>query len=128
VRNSDLQDNGCAAVVSAFGLTGSAPSAANDCGTNTSAAPINKPAVIDLFHDGINYNGIGVYSRGGANSTAEIAYDEITANTSFGLHRVDAGAIRTFTPATNVISNNAATDPPSTSAPLSKLRAKRALR
>jgi hypothetical protein len=125
VRNTDLQDNECAAVVSAFGLTGAAPTSANDCGTQ-SAGAINKPAIIDLFHDGINYNGIGVYSRGGASSTAEIAYSEVTANTVFGLHRVDAGAIRTFTaPATNVISNNAASDAPSTTAPLTKRRAKR---
>jgi hypothetical protein len=121
VRNTDLQDNECGAAVSSFGLTGAAPTSANDCGTSTSASGINKPAIMDLFHDGINYNGIGVYSRGGASSTAEIAWDEITANTVFGLHRVDAGAIRTFTaPATNVISNNAASDAPSTSAPLAK--------
>jgi hypothetical protein len=126
VRNTDLQDNDCAAAVSSFGLTGTAPSSANECGTQSVASGINKPAILDLFHDGINYNGIGVYSRGGASSTAEIAYDEITANTVFGLHRVDAGAIRTFTaPATNVISNNAASDAPSTTAPLSKRRAKR---
>jgi hypothetical protein len=129
VRNSDLQDNECAAVVSSFGLTGGAPTSANDCGTQTAASGINKPAILDLFNDGINYNGIGVYSRGGASATAEIAWDDITANTVFGLHRVDAGAIRTFTaPATNVISNNAASDAPSTSAPLVKIRSKRAAR
>jgi hypothetical protein len=126
VRNSNLQDNECAAVVSSFGMTGAAPTSANDCGTQTSASGINKPAILDLFHDGINYNGIGVYSRGGTTSTAEIAFDEITANTAFGLHRVDSGAIRTFTPATNLISNNAASDAPSTTGTLSKRQVKAA--
>jgi hypothetical protein len=126
VRHSNLQDNTCAAVVSSFGVNGSTPAAATDCGTATAASGINKPAILDLFYDGINYNGFGVFSRGGASSTAEIAYDEITANTSFGLRRLDSGAIRTFSPpATNVISNNAASDAPSTTAPLTKRHAKR---
>ncbi|MDQ1464129.1 MAG: hypothetical protein QOC73_1070 [Actinomycetota bacterium] len=124
VRHSNLQDNTCAAVVSSFGVNASTPNANLDCGT-AAAGAISKPAILDLFHDGISYNGTGVFSRGGASATAEIAYDEITANTAFGLHRVDAGAIRTFTPATNVISNNAATDAPSTTAALTKRHAKR---
>jgi len=124
LRNNIIAVNGCGAVTAAFGegtLTGA------NCGTNA-LATINNTAVMGLYHNGIHDNGIGVLSRG-ANATAEIAYNEITSNFTFGLHRLDSGNIRTFTPATNVISNNAASDAPNQSVGLTrKAQRRRAVR
>jgi hypothetical protein len=64
-----------------------------------------------------------VFSRG-SGAVAELAYNEVTGNSAFGLRRVDTGHIKTFTPATNAISNNAASDAPDQSGPLTKRRAK----
>jgi hypothetical protein len=127
LRYNDIQDNTCGAVVSSFGTNASTPSAATNCGTNTSASGISKTAVLDSFHNGINLNGFGVFSRG-ASAVANIAYSEVTANGNFGLRRLDGGLINTFTPATNVIANNAASDAPSGSVALTKRIAKRLAR
>ena len=116
LRNNIIADNTCGTATSAFGAT--TPSA-TDCGTLTAASAINKTAVTSIYHNGIHDNGTGVFARGAAGS-AEIAYNEITGNFTFGLHRIDSGIIRTFTPATNVISNNAASDAPNASSPLTK--------
>jgi hypothetical protein len=124
LRHNNIQDNTCGSTTSSFGANASTPNAAVDCGAAGSGSGINKTAVTRLFHDGVNDNGTGVFSRGSL-AVAEIAYDEITGNSSFGLRRPDGGTIRTFTPATNVISDNAATDTTSTSTPLTKRAAKR---
>jgi hypothetical protein len=124
LRYNDIQDNTCGVVVSSFGANGSTPAAATNCGTNTSASGINKTAIVDIFHNGVNLNGFGVFSRGGS-AAANIAYSEVTANGNFGLRRLDGGLINTFSPATNVINNNAATDAPSGTVPLTKRMAKR---
>jgi hypothetical protein len=124
LRYNDIQDNTCGVTVSSFGAGASTPVAATNCGTATSASGINKTAIVDSFHNGINLNGFGVFARG-SSAAANIAYTEVTANGSFGLRRLDGAMINTFSPATNVINNNAATDPPSGSVPLTKRAAKR---
>jgi hypothetical protein len=124
VRNSDIEDNTCGVVNGAFGQNGTTPVAATNCGTNATGSGIDKLTITEIFHSGIQANGFGVFSRG-ANSTSEIAWDEITNNGSFGVRRLDGGHVKTFTPATNVISNNAATDAPDQSTPLAKRALKR---
>jgi hypothetical protein len=124
LRNNNIADNTCGTAASAFGANASTPIAATDCGAAGSGSGLNTVAQILAYHNGVNDNGTGVYVRG-ANSTAEIAYDDITSNTLFGVHRVDSGNVKTFTPATNVVSNNGASDAPNVSAPLTKRHAKR---
>jgi hypothetical protein len=106
-----IADNTCGVAVGAFGANASTPDANTDCGT-AAAGAINKTAVSSVFDNKIHDNGIGVLSRGAA-ATAEIAGNRISGNFTFGLRRLDLGAIRTFSPANNVITNNAASDAPS---------------
>jgi hypothetical protein len=123
LRWNDIQDNVCGVTTSAFGANASTPTT-TDCGAATSASGTNKIATSNIYHNGINLNSnTGVFSRG-ANATAEIAWNDITNNSSFGLHRVDSGNIRTITN-TNVISGNGASDAPNLSAALTKRVAKR---
>ena len=123
LRHNDIQGNTCGVSNGAFGANASTPTT-TDCGTAASASGINKTAVTSAYWNGINDNGTGMFSRGG-NSFVELAYNDITGNSSFGLNRLDTGHFRTFTPATNVISNNASTVAPDQSSPLTKRRAKR---
>ena len=125
VRHSDIQDNTCGAVASAFGTNASTPSAATNCGTAALGA-INQVVGLRLIHNGINDNGFGVFGRG-ANSTTDIAYNDITGNSSFGLRRLDSAAIRGTNPATNVLLN-AASDAVSSTTTLSKRGHKRMTR
>jgi hypothetical protein len=119
-RNNDIQDNTCGIVAGSFGQNGTTPNAGIDCGTAAVGSGIAKPTLVDAINNGINLNSaIGVLSRG-ASATVSVAYNDITGNSSFGLHRQDSGHIRTFTPATNVISNNGASDAPDLSIPLTK--------
>jgi hypothetical protein len=125
LRDNDISDTTCGVVAGSFGQNGTTPSVnTTDCGTLTSASGINKAAPTAIFHSGLNLNGIGLFVRG-ASSTAFIAYDEITGNSPFGVHRVDTGHVKTYTPATNVIDNNTASDAPDQSTGLSKRAAKR---
>jgi hypothetical protein len=124
LRGNDVSDNTCGVVTSSFGTNGSTPNAALDCGAATSASGINKTAATGIFNNGVNDNGFGVFGRGSSSFT-ELAYNDITGNSSFGLRRVDGSFMRTFTPATNVISNNAASDAPNQSSPLTKRAQKR---
>jgi len=124
LRHNDIQDNTCGVVASAFGTNASTPVAATDCGAAGSGTGLNKTVVVGTYWNGINDNGTGVFSRG-SGAVAEIAYNDITGNSAFGLHRVDTGHIKTFTPATNAISNNAASDAPDQIGTLTKRRAKR---
>jgi hypothetical protein len=119
LRNNDIHDNTCGAAVSAGGTNASTPNANTNCGTAATGA-INKTAVIRAFHNGFNDNGEGVYSRG-AIGVFEIAYNEITGNSVFGIHRVDSGIVRTFSPATNVVSDNAASDAPNATVPMQRV-------
>jgi hypothetical protein len=110
LRHNDIEDNTCGSVTTALGANdASVPRATVDCGSATGTSPIDKPALTSLFHNGIHDNGTGVYVRS-PNATAELAWNEVTGNTVFGLHRVNGAVLRTFTPASNVISNNAASD------------------
>jgi hypothetical protein len=119
LRWNEIQDNVCGTSVSSFGTNASTPVAATNCGTNTSASGINKTAIIDLWHNGINLNGTGVFSRG-SSAQANLAFNEVTANSSFGLHTLDSGVLRTFNPATNVVANNGASDAFNASGALTK--------
>ena len=123
LRHNDIQDNTCGVTTAAFGPNASTPNANTDCGSAGSGSGINKVAVTSAYWNGINDNGTGMLSRG-LNATAEIAYNDITGNSSFGLNRLDSGHFRTFSPATNAISNNAASVAPDLSSPLTKRRAK----
>jgi hypothetical protein len=123
LRHNDIQDNTCGVTTSAFGPNASTPVAATDCGSAGSGSGINHTAVTSAYWNGINDNGTGMFTRG-LNGTAEIAYNDITGNSVFGLHRLDSGHFRTFTPATNAISNNTASDSPDQNSPLTKRRAK----
>jgi hypothetical protein len=105
LRNNDITDNACGVAVTAFGTNASTPDAALNCGTAALGA-INKTAITSLFGNGIHDNPIGVLSRG-ALSTAEMARNEVSGSSSFGLRVLDSGVLRSFTPATNVITNNA---------------------
>ncbi len=85
-----------------------------------------QPATIRAYHNGFNDNGEGVYARG--NSVFEIAWNEITGNSVYGIHRVNPAIVRTFSPATNVVSDNAASDPPNEVVPLQRVSARRVAR
>jgi hypothetical protein len=124
LRHNEIEDNTCGSVTSSQGANASTPNANLDCGAAAGTSGINKVAVTSLFHNGIHDNGFGVFTRG-AQATAEIAWNEITGNFNFGLRRIDASVIRSFTPASNVISNNAATDTPNATLGMSRVRARR---
>jgi hypothetical protein len=126
LRNNDIQGNVCGVVTAAFGqnTSGAFTTAATDCATNTSASGINKTAVTNSYHNGINFNTFGVFSRG-SSATNGIAWNEITNNDSFGLRSVDSGVLRTYTPATNVVDGNGADDATNSSTPLRKRSARR---
>ena len=104
-----IADNTCGVSVGSGGTNASTPTTTN-CGVNLPGA-ISKTAVMNVYNNGIHDNGTGVFARGSL-ATAEIARNEITGNFTFGLRRVDTATIRTTVPATNVISNNAASDAP----------------
>jgi hypothetical protein len=116
LRRNLIAENTCGVVVSSNGANASTPNANLDCGASANGA-ISKTAVLSAFSNGIHDNGFGLFARG-ALATAEIANNDITGNSSFGLRRLDASTIRTFSPNTNVISNNAATDATNASTPL----------
>jgi hypothetical protein len=112
MRQNDIFDNTCGAVTNAFGSNGSTPSVDTSlCGTAASTSGINKPAVIRAYHNVITSNAIGLFAQG-ANARISIAYNEITGNPGFGLHRVAGAIIRTFTPGTNVVEDNGFDDRP----------------
>jgi hypothetical protein len=122
LKDNDIVDNTCGVVTSSFGTNASTPDAATNCGT-AAAGAINDIAVTSLFRNAVSQNGFGVFARGSL-ATAEISGNEVTGNSSFGLRRLDSATIRTFTPATNVISDNAASDTTNASVALQK-RAKK---
>jgi hypothetical protein len=123
MRNNNVQDNVCGAVTSAFGTNGSTPVAATNCGTNTAASGINKPAVITAFGNGFNLNGpgAGLTSRG-ASATFDIGRNDITGNT-VGISLLDGGHARTF--GNNEIVNNGSTTAPDQTATFALKRKKK---
>jgi copper-binding protein NosD len=123
LRNNLIAANGCGVGVSSAGTNATTPdNTGNGCGL---AAPpgFAKPTFAEIYHNGIHDNNVGVLTRG--TGTAEIAYNEITDNSVFGLHRLDTSTIRTFTPATNVITGNTASDAPNSTVAQTKRQAKR---
>jgi hypothetical protein len=124
LRNNDIDDNTCGVVTSSTGTNASTPVAATSCGT--AAAPgHNDIAQTQVFRNGVNLNGFGVFARG-ALATVDVAHNEITNNDSFGMVRADGAIIRSTVPATNVVSGNGASDAPNATTPLAKRAAKRA--
>jgi hypothetical protein len=126
VNWNDIQNNVCGIVTSAFGqnTSGAYTTAATDCGTNSSASGINKIAVTNAYHNEVNLNSfVGVFDRGG-NATTGLAWNAITNNESFGIHRIDGGILKTYTPATNVLDGNGADDTTNASDPLAKRSAR----
>jgi hypothetical protein len=119
LRYNTINDNVCGVVTGAFGANASTPDAATNCGT-AGAGAIDKTAATRLWHNGIHDNAFGVFGRG-LNSVTDIAHNEITGNTTFGLRRLDSAIMRSTTPATNVLSN-AADDPPNGSIGLARVR------
>jgi hypothetical protein len=85
---------------------------------------VNVPTITSIFGNGIYDNGQGVHVRGTL-AFALVAYNRIAGNSVFGMHTLDSGTLQTFTPATNVIVNNAATDPPNSVVAQTKRRAKK---
>ena len=47
---------------------------------------------------------------------------EITGNFNFGLRRLDTSVIRTFTPASHVLTDNAASDAPNSTRGMTRVR------
>jgi hypothetical protein len=122
LRHNDIHDNTCGTVTSSTGANASTPNAATNCGTAV-APGLDKPVVTSLFHNGINQNGFGVFTRG-LNAVAELAWNEVIGNSSFGLRRADSSTIRTFT-GTNAINNNAASDAPNGAITLTRYKSAR---
>jgi hypothetical protein len=110
VRNNVIADNTCGVVASSVGPAGNPDVGAGECGS-AAGLGFNKVTNVEIFHNGIHQNAEGVHARG-ASALAMVAYNEITGNSSFGMHRLDTATLRTYTPATNVIDDNAATDAP----------------
>jgi hypothetical protein len=130
LRNNDIEDNYCGAVTSSNGPNNATtPNPLVDCGTQSTGPGVNNPTIISAFHNSFNDNNfpgsapstvaVGVYSRG-PGALFEIGWNEITGN-SVAMLRPDSALIRTFTPATNVISQNGgAGDAPNSSVPLTR--------
>jgi hypothetical protein len=93
VRNTNIEENTCGVVSSAFGANASTPDANLNCGAAALGA-INKIASTKVFRSDISVNRTGVFSRG-ASSTVEIGANEITGNDT-GFNRPDSGVIKTF--------------------------------
>jgi hypothetical protein len=107
--NNLISDNVCGVSAGAFGANASTPTT-TDCGTSA-AAGINKNTKIVMNNNFVRRNSTGLFSRGG-NARIEISNNTITSNTSFGIRLIDNGNVTTTSPATNVLTDNAASDPP----------------
>jgi hypothetical protein len=122
LKNNLIADNVCGASTSPGGTNASTPTTTN-CGTNPAGA-INSVATIDAIHNGFNDNGTGVFARGTL-GIFELAYNDITGNSAFGIRRIESATVRGTTPGTNFVSNNAANDGTNASSTLAKRAAKR---
>jgi hypothetical protein len=125
VRNNLIADNGCGVVTDSYGVD--APPSGDfgplECDAYFDLG-ISVPTTTSIFGNGIYDNGEGVFVRG-PDAVALVAYNRIAGNSVFGMHTLDSGTLQTFTPATNVIVNNAATDPPNSVVAQTKRQAKR---
>jgi hypothetical protein len=107
MRDDQVEDNTCGTSAGAFGTNASTPTT-TDCGLTSSASGINQPVRLRVYESGINDNGFGVFTRG-TNAIADLAYSEVTGNSSFGLRHIETSTIQGTSPGTNVVVN-AATD------------------
>jgi nitrous oxidase accessory protein NosD len=109
-RNNLIADNTCGVATSSTGSSRIPPDpTATECGAASSL--FDAPAATSILGNGIYDNGEGVFASG-SDALAQVAYNQITGNNPFGMHRLDSGTLQVYTPATNVIVNNTATDPP----------------
>jgi hypothetical protein len=117
MTDNDIEDNDCGASVSTFGSNASTPVAATNCGA-ANAGAINKPAIMVGFHNNFTDNdgtpGFGISARGG--SVFNIGWNTFAGNDA-AIRIFDTATVRTYTPATNVISGNAG-DAPNATQPL----------
>jgi hypothetical protein len=120
LRNNDITDNTCGVVVASNGTNASTPDASLNCGAAAGPA-ISRTTVTGVYGNGINDNNTGLFVRGSL-GVAEIARNEITGSSSSAMRRVDAGAIRTFSQLSNVVTNNAASDGTSTTTAMQRRR------
>jgi hypothetical protein len=124
VRNNVIADNTCGVVASSVGPDASTPDVASgECGS-AAGLGFNKVTNVEIFHNGIHQNGEGVHARG-ASALAMVAYNEITGNSAFGMHKLDTATLRVYSPATNVIDDNANTDTPNSTVPQVKKHARK---
>ena len=107
LKRNVIADNTCGVVVGSGGTNASTPTT-TDCGVNLPGA-ISRTTVTSLFRNAIIDNPTGVTSRG-SQATAELANNEVSGSSTLGLDTRDTGTLRTFTPATNIITNNAGSD------------------
>jgi hypothetical protein len=105
LRGNDVQDTTCGLVASSFGTNGSTPTT-TDCGTASSATLVNQPVRLRVYESGVNENGFGIFTRG-SNAVADVAYSEVTGNSSFGLRHLESSIIQGTSPGTNVVINAA---------------------
>ncbi len=87
LRNNDIYDNVCGAVVGAIGANASTPVATTDCGTGTA---LNESVTMRLFHNTITDNTSGLFLRGGQ-AVADIGANTITGNSDAGIRRLGSG-------------------------------------
>ncbi len=116
MRHNDVDDNTCGVSVSSFGANASTPVAATDCGAAGAGSGINKTAVVNSFDNGFTANGTAMFARGSLGAIA-MAWTHVIGNT-IGLRRIDSAVIRTFTPATNVVTDNGSSDAPNATTPM----------
>jgi hypothetical protein len=117
MRHNEVHDNVCGVGTISFGTNAVTPDGTNSCGGGAAASGINKPATVRAFHNAFFDNEKGLFVKGSL-GLAEIAYNEITGNSGFGIQIVNGGIVRTFSPATNVVSGNGASDAPNDTIPM----------
>jgi hypothetical protein len=124
-RNNLIADNDCGIVTSSTLPSTTPPDTSSAmCGVPFEAGGFNRTTVTSIFGNGIYDNEQGVFVEH-PDALALVAYNRIASNSVFGMRRLDSATLQTFTPATNVIVNNAATDPPNSVVAQTKRQAKR---
>jgi hypothetical protein len=124
-RNNLIADNDCGIVTSSTLPSTTPPDTSSAmCGVPFEAGGFNRTTVTSIFGNGIYDNEQGVFVEH-PDALALVAYNRIASNSVFGMRRLDSATLQTFTPATNVIVNNAATDPPNSLVAQTKRQAKK---
>ncbi len=117
MKHNDVFENTCGAAVSSFGANANPPDPNTNCGTSGDVG-LNEIARLRAYHNGFNDNDQGLLARGHPEALLEIAYNEISGNTIWGIHRMGSAIVRTFSPGTNVITDNPNSSAPSETVPL----------